>query len=96
MKTRREQQVFYNSRPWRNLSLACRARAGWLCENCKPRTVAAVLAHHVKPIAEGGEPLEISNTRALCFQCHEAEHNRAPNEQQRAWSIYLRELKNTI
>ena len=91
-----ETQRFYNSRPWRNLSRACRARAGWLCENCKPRTVAAVLAHHIKPITEGGAPLEISNTRALCFDCHSEIHNRAPNAEQRAWSIYLRELRNTI
>ena len=96
MKSRREQQVFYNSLPWRNLSRACRSRAGWLCENCKPRREAAVLAHHIVPITSGGAPLEISNTRALCFQCHERAHNRAPNEQQRAWAIYLRELRNTI
>ena len=96
MNSRVKQQRFYNSRPWRNLSLACRERAGWLCENCKPRSVAAVLAHHVVPISSGGEPLEISNTRALCFRCHEATHNRAPNAEQRAWSIYLRELRDTI
>ena len=91
-----EQKKFYQTPAWRRASRACRAAAGWLCVRCKAKgfTVAAALAHHKTPLDAGGAkfgPLE-----ALCRICHESEHGRAPNEEQRAWSKYLSHLRETI
>lgn len=59
------------------------AKAGGLCEECKRygRTdkdglpIAATVAHHVKP-REYFPALQyvVSNGRALCSACHNAEH----------------------
>ena len=92
---RNEQRQFYQTPAWRKAS----KRYRWehpLCERCKAKgfTVAAALAHHKTPLDAGGAkfgPLE-----ALCRICHEEAHNRAPNEQQRAWNAYLSHLRETI
>ena len=94
--TRFEQRAFYQTPAWRRASKSCRARAGWLCERCKPRTVAAAVAHHVRPLDEDGAKLDQKNLMALCRDCHEEVHNRAPNEQQRAWGKYIAELREKI
>ena len=88
---------FYQSRPWRGASLACRERAGWLCGRCKAEgfTVAAALAHHRVAVTKGGAKLDPANLEALCFDCHEKEHGRA-NEEKRAWGRYLQELMDTL
>lgn len=96
MKSRAESQRFYNSRSWRAMSKFIRARDGHLCTACRPRTVGAALVHHVKPLLQGGAALDPANLTSLCEPCHREAHGVAENEQQRAWSIYLRELRNTI
>ena len=47
-----------------------------LCEACEAKglVVRAVLVHHIKPIAEGGERLAMSNLMSLCTACHEEIH----------------------
>ena len=93
--TRWQAKQFYQTPAWRKASFRYR----WdnpLCERCKAEgfTEAARVAHHVKPLAEGGAkfgPLE-----ALCRRHHEEIHHRAPNAEQRAWSHYLTELRKTI
>ena len=92
---RSQQRAFYQGREWRRISYAIRERAGFLCERCKPRTVAAALTHHIKPVTAGGAKLDPANLEALCFDCHEQEHGRA-NEQKRAWGRYLQELMDTL
>ena len=93
--THAQQRKFYQSREWRRASYACRERAGWLCERCKPRTVAAQLAHHINPVTEGGAKLDPENLEACCFPCHESLHGRA-SEARRDWTRYLQELMETI
>ena len=56
--------------------------------------MAATLAHHKTPLNDGGAKFE--GLEALCRICHEAEHDRAPNEQQREWGKYLAKLRRTI
>lgn len=58
---------FYTSPEWR------RARKHYielhpLCEICH-RQVSTVV-DHIKPINQGGEPLDESNFQALCASCH--------------------------
>ena len=95
--TRAEQRRFYQSREWRRASYACRERARWLCGRCASEgfTKAAELAHHIKPVKDGGEKLAEENLEAICFTHHELEHGRA-NEQKRAWGRYLQELMDTL
>ena len=92
---RAQQARFYQGREWRRASYACRERAGWLCERCKPLTVAAALAHHIKPVSEGGDKLDPANLEALCFDCHETIHGRVHPER-REWTVFLQELRDTI
>ena len=92
---RAQTRAFYQGREWRRMSYLTRESAGWLCQRCKPRTVAAALAHHIKPVTEGGAKLDPANLEALCFDCHELEHGRA-NEQKREWGRYLQELMDTL
>ena len=94
--TRIEQRKFYQTPAWRRASRACRARAGGLCERCKAEgfTEAAALAHHRIPLDAGGPKFE--GLEALCFRHHEAQHDRGPSEEQRAWSTYLSHLRETI
>ena len=92
---RREQQRFYQSRPWRAMSRAARERDGWLCQRCLPRRVAAAVAHHVVPIEQGGDPLEIGGLVSLCRPCHELHHGRT-DKLKAAWSAYIKELVDTI
>ena len=93
---RAEQRAFYATRKWRRASRACRYRAGWLCERCKAAgfTMPAEVAHHRTPLDAGGAKFE--GLEALCRLCHESEHNRGPNEEQRAWGKYIAELRRTI
>ena len=51
------------------------------------------MAHHKVPLAAGGPKLSEGNLEALCRLCHESEHNRGPNEEQRAWGKYIAELR---
>ena len=54
----------------------------------------AEVAHHRTPLDAGGAKFE--GLEALCRLCHESEHNRGPNEEQRAWGKYIAELRRTI
>ena len=96
--TRIEQRKFYQTPAWRRASRACRERAGWLCERCKAEgfTEAAALAHHRIALDAGGAKLADSNLESLCRRHHEAQHDRGPTEEQRAWSKYLSHLRKTI
>ena len=62
---------FYTSTTWR------RARAAYLaahplCVECfkAHRFTAATVVDHIKPINEGGAPLDPANFQALCAACH--------------------------
>lgn len=90
---RRDQdsQRFYNSALWRKTSRA-QLRREPLCRMClaEGRYTPAVLVDHIKPIRQGGDPLDLDNLQSLCNACHErksqAEGSRfgkAPKQQER-------------
>ena len=49
-----------------------------LCEEHlrKGEIVKAEMIHHIKPINEGGDRLDMENLMSLCFKCHEEKHQR--------------------
>lgn len=62
---------------WTKLSRAYRAQH-LTCEMCEAKGIItqSVLVHHIKPIDEGGERLDVNNLQALCRDCHERHHGR--------------------
>ena len=90
--TRREAQRFYATPQWRAMSRHVRARDGWLCQSCLPRTVAAKLVHHKVAINDGGEPLKESNLVSLCADCHRSAHSAVVDEGKREWVDYIKNL----
>ena len=96
--TRDALQKFYESATWRRTAKAAKKRDGWLCVVCRKAgyTVAADVVHHREAIKDGGEKLDLDNLESLCREHHESEHNRGPNEAQRAWGKYVAELRRTI
>lgn len=62
---------FYSSSAWvklRNL----KRRLTPLCEHCEKLGILTPFhtIDHIKPISEGGEPLDMNNLQTLCKQCH--------------------------
>ena len=80
---RKERQKIYQDVRWQRLRVAYLADHP-LCEECLEHGVTreAVDVHHVVSFmsAEGVERIELAlnydNLRALCKECHQAEHNR--------------------
>ena len=80
---RKERQKIYQDVRWQRLRVAYLADHP-LCEECLANGVTreAVDVHHVVSFmtAEGVERIELAlnydNLRALCKECHQAEHNR--------------------
>jgi len=75
----------YDLRAWKRVR-ALQLRREPLCRMCLAedhRTVPAVDVDHIKPIADGGEPLDPTNLRSLCHShharvTHAAQHGREP------------------
>ena len=80
---RKERQKVYQDVRWQRLRVAYLADHP-LCEECLANGITreAVDVHHVVSFmtAEGVERIELAlnydNLRALCKECHQAEHNR--------------------
>ena len=80
---RKERQKIYQDVRWQRLRVAYLADHP-LCEECLANGVTreAVDVHHVVSFmsAEGVERIELAlnydNLRALCKECHQAEHNK--------------------
>ena len=87
-----QRKRFYETREWRAMSRRIRARDGWLCQGCKPRTVASRVAHHIVALADGGEPLSESNLISLCADCHREVHGQVVDEGKREWASYIKQL----
>jgi 5-methylcytosine-specific restriction protein A len=62
---------FYDLRVWRKLR-RLKLERDPLCEHCRPtgRLVAAAHVDHIRPISQGGEPLDLANLASLCASCH--------------------------
>ena len=90
--TRLQRKRFYATPAWRSMSRFIRQRDGWICADCRPRTVAARAVHHIVPLSAGGEPLSESNLISLCAECHRDRHGQVVDEGKRAWAIYIADL----
>jgi 5-methylcytosine-specific restriction endonuclease McrA len=44
------------------------------CEECG--SMHGLCVHHIIPLAEGGERLDIENLMTLCRECHDRKHGR--------------------
>ena len=62
---------FYHSSAWRALRNRFIADHP-LCAECLEKGVItpATVVDHIKPINEGGEPLDENNLQSLCARCH--------------------------
>ena len=92
--TAKQRKKFYQTGEWRAMSRRIRERDGWLCTLCRPRTVAARLVHHVKPLSENGAALDPANLISICAEHHREAHGVVVDEERRAWTNYIRELLN--
>ena len=68
---KREYNPFYSSAKWKRLSKRFR-QANPLCVECKRKGRDQIGHHadHIKPIEQGGDPLDWNNLNALCIPCH--------------------------
>ena len=75
----KEEQQFYSSRRWREVSIAKRQRDPF-CERCQRegKITPAVLVHHKVPIKDGGDPWDWNNFESLCASCQAIEHRGRP------------------
>lgn len=66
----------YNTARWRLLRAAV-LRSEPLCRECRRagRLVAATDVDHIKAIADGGQPWDVSNLQPLCHACHSRKTN---------------------
>ena len=63
--------TFYTSAAWRQARAAF-LKAHPLCQACREegRFTLATVVDHIKPINEGGAPLDAAIFQALCAACH--------------------------
>ena len=83
----------HGTRRWTNLSLKIRAERP-LCERCldKGFTEASRCVDHIHPIYAGGDPWDIDNLMALCFDCH----REKTTEDYREWGFPMAKPKPRI
>ena len=75
------QNPFYNSRAWRNFSIAYRHRHP-LCVKCQARGIItqAQVVDHIVPIRKGADPFNTDNLQSLCHNCHNSKSGRRNKE----------------
>ena len=73
---------FYHSTAWRKLR-AYHIRHSPLCAECLKvgkitdcTAKGAGVVDHIKPISEGGQPLDLDNLQTLCAKCHAVKTGR--------------------
>lgn len=64
----------YDDKKWRALRAAIR-KAGAPCARCGSKK--RIELHHVKSLANGGDPFDSDNLLPLCNKCHRQEHSKA-------------------
>ena len=78
-------RVVYNSRRWQVIRQIVKKRDGYKCRNCG--FGGRLEVDHIVPIAQGGDPFDLSNLRSLCRGCHlqiTGKGNRKPVSPERA------------
>ena len=71
MGRRHANTEFYRSTAWRKLR-AEQLRRQPLCECClaQGRHTPAHIVDHIRPVNQGGAPLDLENLQSLCAACH--------------------------
>ena len=71
MGRRHANTEFYRSTAWRKLR-AEQLRRQPLCERClaQGRHIPARVVDHIRPVNQGGAPLDLENLQSLCAACH--------------------------
>lgn len=65
----------------------CLDRDDWRCTACG--SPANLEMHHLRPLADGGDPLSLDNVRMLCAGCHVETHRAAGDVERDAWRRLL-------
>lgn len=62
----------YQSKIWKLVRKKVLLRDGYLCQECKRNGIIkdGNTVDHIKPINQGGEPLNTQNLQTLCETCH--------------------------
>lgn len=71
MGRRHANTEFYRSTAWRKLRVE-QLRRQPLCERClaQGRHTPAYVVDHIRPVNQGGAPLDLENLQSLCAACH--------------------------
>ena len=81
-------RTLYQSRAWQILRRLRLQIADYRCELC--RAVTATEVDHVRPLRQRPDlGLTLSNTRAVCRDCHIARHRPPPSPARAAWDRLL-------
>ena len=80
-----------NQRRWLAVRRAVLRRDNWRCQSCnKPGKLEV---HHVKSLADGGDPYALDNLTAICKFCHIDLHRLASATPGRdEWRQFVLEL----
>ena len=72
---RRDPRVYKTVR-WKRLRRAILDRDNWRCTACG-RVAGRLEVHHIRPVAENGDPYDPSNLKTFCRDCHFDAHRSA-------------------
>lgn len=78
-----ENKAFYQSRRWRKVR-ALKIARNPICEECAKKGVVSdknLVVDHIKPINQGGAPLDMENLQTLCSPCHNRKSGREARKQ---------------
>ena len=79
------------SRVWLRVRRRVLARDGYRCRACgRPGRLEV---DHIRPLHQGGAPLNLANLQAICTGCHIAKTNREKgthDPEREMWRAYLR------
>ena len=79
-----------NRRRWELTRLRAFERDGWRCTGCG--RMGRLEAHHVKALADGGDPYHADNVATLCRGCHIAAHIRPVTDEESQWRELVDEV----
>jgi adenylate kinase family enzyme len=87
--------VFYNSKPWKELSYNLKIQRGGKCERCgnKPLYFSNLIGHHKVELNESNYldrtiSLNPDLIEIICLDCHNKEHKRFGYHKQHVYIVY--------
>lgn len=67
-KENKSNSRFYQTEAWKEVRREALEKANHECEVCG--IAEQLVGHHVIPLSDGGEPLDVDNVAILCRSCH--------------------------